>query len=77
MVKKQMDYEHYYVQKGVGWTLREISNIYPNEAFAYLEANIGRISAVAFTAATEKLSPAKKNHIKKLRAELFKQKNRQ
>jgi 3-methyladenine DNA glycosylase AlkD len=67
-VKKQIDHEHYYVQKGVGWTLREIANVYPNEAFAFLEANIARVSAIAFTAATEKLSPTKKNHIKKLRA---------
>ena len=68
LVKKQMDHEHYYVQKGVGWTLREIGNVYPDETFAFLEANIGRVSAHAFTAATEKLSPARKNHIKKLRA---------
>lgn len=68
MVKKQMDDEHYYVQKGVGWTLREIGNVYPEETFAFLEENIGRVSAAAFTAATEKLSHAKKNHIKKLRA---------
>ena len=63
-----MDHEHYYVQKGVGWTLREIGNVYPDEALAFLEANIGQLSAAAFTAATEKLSPAKKNRIKKLRA---------
>jgi 3-methyladenine DNA glycosylase AlkD len=68
MVKKQMLHEHYYVQKGVGWTLREIGNVYPSETFNFLEENIGAISAAAFTAATEKLSSTKKNHLKKLRA---------
>jgi 3-methyladenine DNA glycosylase AlkD len=68
MVKKQMRNEHYYVQKGVGWALREIGNVYPSETLTFLEANIGAVSAAAFTAATEKLSPAKKNHLKNLRA---------
>ncbi len=68
LVKKQLHHEDYYVQKGVGWTLREIGNVYPDEVFAFLEANIGAVSAGAFSAATEKLSPAQKTHIKKLRA---------
>ena len=47
--------EEYYVQKGIGWTLREIYNIYPKETSAYFFKNAAIISPVAFTAATEKL----------------------
>ena len=45
----------YYVQKGVGWTLREIYNVYPAEALAYIEHNVTLINAKAYSAATEKL----------------------
>ena len=68
MLKKQLRHDDYYVQKGVGWTLREIGNVYPEQTFAFLETHIGSVSAGAYSAATEKLSPARKNHIKKLRA---------
>jgi 3-methyladenine DNA glycosylase AlkD len=67
MVEPQIDYDHYYVQKGVGWTLRETGNVYPKETYAYLQKNIRRLSAPAFSAATEKLSVAQKNRLKILR----------
>lgn len=47
--------EEYYVQKGIGWTLREIYNIYPEETSAYFFKNAATISPIAFSAATEKL----------------------
>jgi len=68
LVEPQVDFEHYYVQKGVGWTLRESGNVYPEETYAFLEKNITRISAHAFSAATEKLTKPKKDRLKKLRA---------
>jgi 3-methyladenine DNA glycosylase AlkD len=46
----------YYVQKGVGWTLREIFNAYPIKTLAYINKNLLKIDPVAYTAATEKLS---------------------
>lgn len=67
LVEAQMDFDHYYVQKGVGWTLRELGNVYPEQTFRYLEKNIRRLSAHAFSAATEKLSKADKDRLKKLR----------
>lgn len=45
----------YYVQKAIGWTLREIYNIYPKETSAYFFDHAGKISPTAFSAATEKL----------------------
>lgn len=67
-VEHQIDHEDYYVQKGVGWTLREIGNIYPNETFTFLKNRICELSPSAFSAATEKISKAKKTELKKLRA---------
>lgn len=67
LLEPQIDYDHYYVQKGVGWTLREAGNIYPKETYKFLENNIQRLSAHAFSAATEKLSKSQKEKLKKLR----------
>jgi 3-methyladenine DNA glycosylase AlkD len=67
LVEPQLDYEHYYVQKGVGWTLREAGNVYPKETFSFLEKNIRRLSPAAFSAATEKLTKQQKDRLKALR----------
>ena len=50
-----LDDSEYYVQKGIGWTLREIYNAYPDKTLKYIEKNILNISPNAYTAATEKL----------------------
>lgn len=67
LIQPQLEFDHYYVQKGVGWTLREVYNVYPEKTFAFVEKNIGKISAHAFSAATEKMPPKKKQHLKTLR----------
>lgn len=67
LVEPLLEDEHYYVQKGVGWTLRETGNIYPKETYNFLEKNILKLSSHAFTAATEKLSKPQKGRLKKLR----------
>lgn len=61
--------KEYYVQKGVGWTLRELYNAYPKQALAYFRQQIHHISAIAFTAAMEKMEPAEKEKLKLLRKE--------
>ena len=68
LVRPQLSFDHYYVQKGVGWTLREAGNVYPKPTYAFIEKNITKISAVAFSAATEKMSAKQKQHLKKLRS---------
>lgn len=72
LLKTQLTFDHYYVQKGVGWTLREAGNVYPDATYAFIEKNIYNISAHAFSAATEKMSIKKREHLKKLRKELRK-----
>jgi 3-methyladenine DNA glycosylase AlkD len=67
LVEPLLEDEHYYVQKGVGWTLREAGNLYPEETYAFLEKNIRRLSAAAFSSSTEKLARAKKERLKGLR----------
>jgi 3-methyladenine DNA glycosylase AlkD len=59
--------KEYYVQKGVGWALRELRNVYPKEAHAYLTKHIRAVSPIAFTISAEKMSEAEKNVLKALR----------
>lgn len=67
LVEPQLEYEHYYVQKGVGWTLREAYNLYPQKTFLFIKKNIHRVSSTAFSAATEKMPPEQKAVLKTLR----------
>ncbi|HXB10773.1 MAG TPA: DNA alkylation repair protein [Bacteroidia bacterium] len=67
LVEKLLDDEDYFVQKGVGWALREIGHIYPKETFAFLKKYHVRITGVAFAAASEKLSAKEKEELKGLR----------
>jgi 3-methyladenine DNA glycosylase AlkD len=48
--------EREYVQKAVGWVLREMGNAYPDEVGAYLEEHRAAISAAAFRRATARSS---------------------
>jgi 3-methyladenine DNA glycosylase AlkD len=59
--------KEYYVQKGVGWALRELRNVYPGEAHAYLTKHIRAVSPIAFTIAVEKMAEKEKNVLKALR----------
>lgn len=47
--------KEYYVQKGIGWTLREIYNAYPQRTLRYFNKNLLNINSIAYSAATEKL----------------------
>lgn len=60
--------KEYYVQKAVGWSLKESYNVYPKETLNYLEKNIKNISSIAFSPATEKLQKHEKEKLKKIRA---------
>jgi hypothetical protein len=46
--------KEYYVQKGVGWALRELHNVYPEKALAYLKEHIQSIRGMALTTAVGK-----------------------
>lgn len=68
-IENLLDDKDYFVQKGVGWALREIGNIYPKETFAFLKKNYTSITGIAFAAASEKLNTKEKEELKKLRKE--------
>lgn len=59
--------EDYYVQKGVGWCLRETFNLYPDVVFQYMQKKAHFIKPAAWTACTEKLSKVQKTKLLKLR----------
>ena len=67
LVKSLLNDENYFVQKGLGWTLREIGNVYPKETWIFLVKHHRKISSVAFSAAIEKLSIKEKEELKLLR----------
>lgn len=67
MVEPLLYDKDYFVQKGVGWTLREMGNLYPEETLRFLEKHIKAISATAFSAAAEKLPADVKLELKQLR----------
>lgn len=69
-VDSLLDDEHYYVQKGVGWCLREAYNLYPKVVYSYLYSHVGNISAVAWVACTEKLNKIEKEKLLKRRKAL-------
>jgi 3-methyladenine DNA glycosylase AlkD len=59
--------EREYVQKAVGWVLRELGRAYPSEVRTYLEEHLATISAVAFRRAIERCSPSAKAELRALR----------
>lgn len=56
-----------YVQKGVGWTLRELYNVYPKKTYAYLLKHSSDLAPASWQAATEKLSKKDKARLKTIR----------
>ena len=58
LVNPHFEAPEYYVQKAVGWTIREMYNVYPEETVRYIHLNNSKLSSIAWVAATEKL-PAK------------------
>lgn len=64
-----LDDSDYYVQKGVGWTLREAYAWYPKEVFDYIYTNCGQIDPAAWYACTEKMSVKEKKILKERRQE--------
>lgn len=67
LVSTQLQAQEYYVQKGLGWTLRESYNIYPDLTYKFVFDNFHKVSPVAFTAAIEKMSDKEKTILKQKR----------
>jgi len=66
-VRHLLNDPHIYVQKGVGWALREIHNIDPKLQEDFVRKNLNKISPTAWYAATENYSAAAKKKLVELR----------
>jgi 3-methyladenine DNA glycosylase AlkD len=60
--------KEYYVQKAVGWSLRELHNVYPRQSLGYLKQHAQVIGGPALTTAMEKMTPEKVAALRKLRS---------
>lgn len=59
--------DHFYVQRAVGWILREVRHVYPKDVDAFVKKHLSGFSSIAFTTATEKYPPALKERLKNAR----------
>lgn len=66
-IEKLMMDKEYFVQKGIGWALREIWRHYPEEQLQFLYKNAPQMSSTAFATATEKIDALEKENLKLIR----------
>jgi hypothetical protein len=59
--------KEYYVQKGVGWALRELHTVYPDQTLLWLKVHIKLLSSIAFTIAIEKMDAVTVQELKAIR----------
>lgn len=64
LIHNLLEDQEYFVQKGLGWALRESYNVYPNETYSYILQHASKISSTAFSAAAEKMSIKQKEVLK-------------
>jgi 3-methyladenine DNA glycosylase AlkD len=67
-IDNHLEIDHYYLQKAIGWNLRELTKAHHDKAFEYMKKNHHKISSIAFSASIEKLPAHKKNYLKEMRA---------
>ncbi|MBI2475613.1 DNA alkylation repair protein [Candidatus Uhrbacteria bacterium] len=67
MIEPLIQVKDKYVQKGIGWTLRESYNLYPKETLEFISAYVKKLSADAFSYSTEKLNKQTKSELKTMR----------
>ena len=76
MVSPLLKDKDYYVQKGVGWTLREAIQAYPKEVGKFIDQFVNDLSPIAFTTVCEKIGKEKVSQYKLMRKGLRAAKNR-
>lgn len=69
LVEPHLDKDHYYLQKAIGWNLRELSRAYPKEHWKFLNDHLYTLSPTAYSTAVEKLPKSKKEPLKLKRRE--------
>jgi 3-methyladenine DNA glycosylase AlkD len=61
MLENCLDDERPYVQKAIGWVLREANYVYHAEISAFIEQHLADLRGIAFGAATERFSEAERS----------------
>ena len=61
MLENCLDDERLYVQKAIGWVLREANYAYHTEIHAFIEQHLADLRGIAFGAATERFSEAERS----------------
>ncbi len=69
LVSNCLDDDRSYVQKAVGWVLRETGNAHPDQVRRYLEEHIDVLSSTAFARAVERRSKVEQSELRGLRKE--------
>ena len=64
LIAARLEDQDYYVQKGLGWTLREAYHVWPQKVLAFLDRHIVTLAPAAWQAATEKLDTSIKQQLK-------------
>lgn len=67
LLKPLLSDKDIFVQKAIGWCLRETHFVYPEKTEDWIFKNAMHLSSIAFSSATEKYAPSKKNRLKTLR----------
>jgi len=63
LIKARLKDPHFYVQKAVGWTLREVDRVARKEQRLFVEENLGSISSTAWFATSELYSATLKTRL--------------
>jgi len=67
LVSNCLDDRRYYVQKAVGWVLREMGHVYPAEIRRYIEDNVAVLSPGAFNRAIERRPADERIELRRIR----------
>ena len=67
LIENLLHDKEYYVQKGIGWALREASNVYYDYTLDFIMQHIKEIKPAAYSAAIEKLQANHLEQVKVLR----------
>jgi 3-methyladenine DNA glycosylase AlkD len=55
LAEAMLDEKEFFIRKAIGWVLRELTRLYPDEVFAFIESNRARMSGVTFREASRRL----------------------
>jgi 3-methyladenine DNA glycosylase AlkD len=67
LIENCMSDNRYYVQRAVGWVLREMSSEYPVETDEFISARVNALSSAAFTNAVSRFSEMRRMKLTALR----------